>query len=93
MKPETIIVFILAAIVPYLVCGLNPAIVISKLIYRQDIRELGSKNPGFTNFKRVFGGKYAWFVFLLDILKSFIVCLAAGFAFGAVGETFQLGAA
>lgn len=93
MKPETIIVFISAAIVPYMVCGLNPAIVMSKLIYHRDIRELGSKNPGFTNFKRVFGGKYAWFVFLLDILKSFIVCLAAGFAFGAVGENFQLGAA
>lgn len=93
MKPETIIVFILAAIIPYLVCGLNPAIVMSKLIYHQDIRELGSKNPGFTNFKRVFGGKYAWFVFLLDILKSFAVCLAAGFAFTAVNETFQFGAA
>ena len=44
MKPETIIIFIPAAIVPYLVCGLNPAIVMSKLIYHQDIRALGSKN-------------------------------------------------
>lgn len=93
MRTELLIVYFGAAVIPYLVCGLNPAIVMSKLIYHQDIRELGSKNPGFTNFKRVFGGKYAWFVFLLDILKSFVVCLAAAYAFSAVGLTFQFGAA
>ena len=62
-----LIIFPIAA---YLLAGVNPAIVLSKLIYKKDIRTLGSKNPGFTNFKRVFGGKYAWFVFFLDLFKS-----------------------
>ena len=55
-----VLIWILAALVGYFTAGVNPAIVLSKLIYHQDIRELGSGNPGFTNFKRVFGNRYAW---------------------------------
>lgn len=88
-----IAIFLIAAICAYLLSGVNPAIVLSKLIYHQDIRELGSKNPGFTNFKRVFGSKYAWFVFVLDILKSVVLCLMFGWLFSAVGLSFQLGVA
>ena len=88
-----IAIFFIAALCAYLLSGVNPAIVLSKLIYHQDIRELGSKNPGFTNFKRVFGSKYAWFVFVLDILKSVVVCLAFGLWFRALGMSFQLGVA
>ena len=55
--------FPMVALFAYLISGLNPAIILSKMIYHQDIRGLGSKNPGFTNFKRVFGGRYAWIVF------------------------------
>lgn len=73
----SVIMLIIFPIVAYLLAGINPAIVLSKLIYKQDIRSLGSKNPGFTNFKRVFGGKYAWFVFFLDLLKSAAACAAA----------------
>ena len=54
-----IAIFFIAAVCAYLLSGVNPAIVLSKLIYHQDILELGSKNPGFTNFKRVFVSKYA----------------------------------
>ena len=51
--------FIVSAVFAYCVSGLNPAIIMSKAIYKKDIREYGSGNPGFTNFKRVFGNKYA----------------------------------
>lgn len=88
-----IAIFFIAAVCAYLVSGVNPAIVLSKLIYHQDIRELGSKNPGFTNFKRVFGSKYAWFVFALDILKSVALCLVFGYLFAACGLSYQLGVA
>ncbi len=84
---------IIAAVCAYLLSGVNPAIVLSKLIYHQDIRGLGSKNPGFTNFKRVFGSKYAWFVFVLDILKSVVLCIVFGFLFQAVGLSYQFGVA
>ena len=68
---ETLL-FVIAAITAFVFSGINPAIILSKLIYHRDIREEGSKNPGFTNFRRVFGNRYAWFVFALDILKSVI---------------------
>lgn len=88
-----ILSFILAAILPYLIAGVNPAILLSRLIYRQDIRTQGSKNPGFTNFKRVYGWKFAWLVFLLDISKGVISCLLAGLLFRHAWGCFQLGAA
>lgn len=88
-----IILCFIAAISGYLIGGINPAIVLSKAIYHKDIRTLGSKNPGFTNFKRVFGPKYAWFVFLLDILKSAILCLIFSRSFEIVFGSFSLGAA
>ncbi len=66
-------IFFIAAVISYLVAGINPAIVLSKLIYKKDIRNEGSKNPGFTNFKRVFGMKWAWLVMLLDLSKAFVL--------------------
>lgn len=64
---------IAAAICGYFVAGLNPAILISKLVYHKDVRDFGSGNPGFTNFKRAFGNKLAWLVFLLDMAKAAVV--------------------
>lgn len=61
-----------AAVCSYLAAGVNYAVIFSKVFYHQDIRTLGSGNPGFTNFKRVFGGKLAWVVLLLDLLKTAI---------------------
>lgn len=88
-----IIIFILAAICGYLVASFNPAIMISKAVYHKDIRECGSKNPGFTNFKRVFGNKWAWWVLLLDLTKAAIVLVIFGFLASKAGSYFQFGAA
>ena len=67
------ILYALAALCAYFVCGLNPAIIISRLVYKKDIRECGSGNAGFTNFKRNFGHKWAWWVLLFDLLKAAVV--------------------
>lgn len=88
-----IAIWFIAAVLGYLAGGLNPAILFSKAIYHEDIRSRGSGNPGFTNFKRVYGNKYAWFVFAFDLLKSGVLCLPFAFAFRALGYDFQLGAA
>lgn len=93
MTTEIWILLVADAIVSYLIGGINPAIVLSRLIYRQDIRTLGSGNPGFTNFKRVFGGRYAWFVFALDIAKAALVCTAFSLWFRHATGYFHLGAA
>ncbi len=93
MKIMAFVFYALAAVVPYLIAGLNPAILLSKTIYHQDIRTQGSKNPGFTNFKRVYGWKFAWLVFLLDLCKGILACVFAGCIFRYAWENFQLGAA
>ncbi len=85
--------FIVSAVFAYCVSGLNPAIIMSKAIYKKDIREYGSGNPGFTNFKRVFGNKYAWFVFALDILKGAVISVSAGLLFRQYVGSWQLGVA
>ena len=77
----------------YLIGGINPAILLSRLLYHQDIRALGSKNPGFTNFKRVYGNRHAWFVFLLDILKTAVLCAVFCPLFVLCGKSYALGAA
>lgn len=87
------VALIVAAIVSYLIAGVNPSILLSKLVYRQDIRTQGSKNPGFTNFKRVYGWKLAWLVFVLDLAKGAVACLVAGYLFRAAWGDFHLGAA
>ena len=68
-----IFLLIAGALCAYFVCGANPAIIISKLVYKKDIRTCGSGNAGFTNFKRTFGHKWAWWVLLFDLLKAAIV--------------------
>ena len=85
--------FVIAAVTAFVFSGVNPAIILSKVIYHRDIREEGSKNPGFTNFRRVFGNRYAWFVFVLDILKSVVFCAVFGALFGRYYGHYQLGVA
>ena len=68
-------VWFISAACAYLLGGLNTAIVFSKLIYHEDIRTRGSGNPGFTNFKRVYGWKFAWLVLLVDVTKAVLPCL------------------
>ncbi|MBQ6053457.1 MAG: glycerol-3-phosphate acyltransferase [Clostridia bacterium] len=88
-----IAVWFIAAILGWFVGGINLAVTLSKAIYHEDIRNRGSGNPGFTNFKRIYGNKYAWFVFAFDLLKGAILCLAFGIWFEYLGFDFQLGAA
>ena len=96
-----IAIWFIAAVTAYLVSGVNPAILLSRVIYKQDVRTVGSKNPGFTNFKRVYGWKFAWLVLLIDVTKAVLPCLCFGLAFRALnavdgigpGGNFQLGAA
>ncbi|MBR6873712.1 MAG: glycerol-3-phosphate 1-O-acyltransferase PlsY [Ruminococcus sp.] len=77
----------------FLIGGINGAIMLSKLIYKQDIREQGSGNPGFTNFKRVYGlNAAAWVVMVFDIIKALFPALIAMFVFKAAYGMPQFGA-
>ncbi len=87
----TVAIFVLAAVSAYLVSGINPAIILSKAIYGKDIRTLGSKNPGFTNFKRNFGMKWAIVVMILDLLKSALPAVIFGIVFNNLWGEWRLG--
>lgn len=56
----------------YLLCAINPSIILSKKVLKQDIRTLGSKNAGTTNAIRTMGKRVGAIVFCLDILKVLV---------------------
>ena len=88
-----IFLYILAAVCGYVISGMNHAIAISKAIYKKDIRECGSGNPGFTNFKRTFGNKWAWWVLVLDLSKAAVVVGLFAWLLSRQGVDFQFAAA
>ncbi|MBQ7336535.1 MAG: glycerol-3-phosphate acyltransferase [Clostridia bacterium] len=88
-----ILLCILSAISAYLLGGVNGAIIVSGLVYHEDIRQLGSGNPGFTNFKRIHGFCPATFAAMaIDIFKTIIPVVTFRLVFGACGYSAQLGA-
>jgi glycerol-3-phosphate acyltransferase PlsY len=48
------------------------ASVISKYLFKKNIRKIGSYNPGATNINRNFGISFAALVFILDTSKVYI---------------------
>ncbi len=89
-------IYILSAIavpIAYLLGGINGAILMSELVHHEDIRERGSGNPGFTNYKRVYGGASAWVVFIFDIFKTIVPVLLFGLLFQTLYGEWQLGCA
>jgi glycerol-3-phosphate acyltransferase PlsY len=82
------------ALAAYLLGGINGAIILSRLVYHEDIRQLGSKNPGFTNFKRLHGFAPATFaVMAIDICKTILPVLSARLVLGNLYDAAQMGAA
>ena len=88
-----ILLYLTAAAAAYLFCGINPAIVLSRVVYHTDIREKGSGNPGFTNFRHTFGGPWAWVVLVCDLTKAALVILLFSRLFDRAGLGRQWGAA
>ena len=63
---------LLCIVIPYLLGSINPAVLISKLVFHEDIRNFGSGNAGSTNMLRTYGKKAAAATFLLDLAKAAI---------------------
>lgn len=82
---------ILVAVPAYLLGSVNGAIITSKYIYKKDIREFGSGNPGLTNFYRVFGKGSVLLVVLIDILKTAVPVIFGSYLFGAMLDRSLLG--
>ena len=67
-----LVAVILCIAAPYFLGSINFAIVISKSIYKKDIRDFGSGNAGATNMMRTFGKKTAIMTFGGDVLKALV---------------------
>lgn len=70
------------AIAAYLLGSINSAIIVSKVIFGEDVRTKGSGNAGTTNVLRNYGKKAALFTLLGDMLKTALSILIAGIVFG-----------
>ncbi len=77
------ILFFAMLIVSYFIGNVNNAIIISKL-KKNDIRKLGSGNPGTMNMSRNFGLKIGLLTLFLDALKGAIPSLIGYFLFKGV---------
>ena len=92
MDSTRFLLFMLAAALPAYVLGsVNGALITSKYLYRKDIREFGSGNPGLTNFYRVFGKGGALLVVAIDVFKSVAPVLFGGWLFGQFFEMTYFG--
>lgn len=74
---------VLTALIAYTLGSLNFALILSKKMYGEDIREFGSKNAGTTNMARTYGKKAALFTILGDILKGIVAVIVGSFLMGA----------
>ena len=64
-------------LIAYLIGCVNPAIIITKVIYKDDVRNWGSKNAGATNVFRNYNIQTGTIVLILDILKGILAIVIA----------------
>lgn len=74
---DIMIYIILASVLAYLLGSVNTAVILSKKVYKTDIRNHGSGNAGATNISRTFGKKAGAIIFFLDFSKGLIAVAAA----------------
>lgn len=75
----------LICVLGYLLGGINGAILLSKLVEKDDVRRHGSGNAGFTNFFRNYGKRTSLLVILIDAAKATVSCLLGGWLLGKYG--------
>ena len=83
---------VVAAIIGYLLGSINFAVIVSRLLDHDDIRNYGSGNAGMTNILRVYGKKQAALVLLGDFGKGVAAVFIARFIFERAGITAMDGA-
>lgn len=73
--PIFFVFMVLCVVVPYLIGSINFAVIFSKGLHHDDVREHGSGNAGSTNMLRTYGLKTALLTLVCDILKGVISAL------------------
>ena len=80
---------VLCVLVAYLLGSLNTALIISKLVYHDDVRRYGSGNAGTTNVMRTYGRNAGIFTFVGDALKGILAILFACVMFGFPSQEYD----
>ena len=80
--PVSLLLMLVYVFIPYLLGSVNTAIIVSGVMYHDDIRNHGSGNAGFTNMMRNYGKKAAIITFVGDILKTVLAVLIGWCVFG-----------
>ena len=86
-----VLYIVLTVLIGYFLGCINGALLVSKYILHDDVRNHGSGNAGLTNFYRVFGGKLTIVVVLCDMLKAVCAVLLGQFLMGHIAGWFVLG--
>ena len=68
----------LGGVTAYLLGSVNGAIIVSRMLYGQDVRSSGSGNAGLTNFFRTYGVTGIIGVIAIDVLKGVLAALIGG---------------
>lgn len=89
---QTVLATILAAAAAYLLGSVSFAVVVSKGLYHQDVRQFGSGNAGMTNILRTYGKKAAALTLAGDFLKGITAVVIGRLIFAAMGVTLFDGA-
>ena len=89
---QTVLATILAAAAAYLLGSVSFAVVVSKGLYHQDVRQFGSGNAGMTNILRTYGKKAAALTLAGDFLKGIAAVVIGRLIFAAMGVTLFDGA-
>ena len=91
MEAISVLAAVLAAVQGYLLGSISFAIIVSKLIYNDDVRKYGSGNAGMTNILRVYGKKAAAWVLLGDFSKGIAAVMLARLLFSWLQVGFMDG--
>ncbi len=83
LRPELAAVLLFGtALIGYLLGNCNGAVMVSKLLFHDDVRTHGSGNGGLTNFHRTYGGKWVTIVVIaVDMLKVVVAVYLSVFIF------------
>ena len=69
--------WIIVVVASYFLGNINGAIITSKYLMHDDVRNHGSGNAGLTNYFRTYGGILSLLVIVVDVLKCVAACLIA----------------
>ena len=91
----SVIAYIAAAVIAYLLGSISGAIVSSRVGHHEDIRNYGSGNAGMTNALRTYGIRHAAIVAAMDMIKTIIAILIAKWLVGwywgfVIGSLFAI---